>query len=159
MLLPFHQQKTSFHRGIFRNVAVRLLRFFHIVPYFPKKYLIQLCGVLLATEMMKVLEIPLHKHFSFTVPIFVEKRHSENFRNISGIYPWQRVFNAEVTSFKLYENEVSSWDFLWLLCKLMDWFLYHRDFRHEWVKLQRLLLKIQWKPKQRRGSTGALRPN
>ena len=77
MLLPFHQQKTSFHRGIFRNVPVRLLRLFHTVPYFPKKYLIQLCSVPLTTEMMKVLEIRLDKYFSFSVPVFIEKRDSE----------------------------------------------------------------------------------
>ena len=71
MLLPFHQQKTSFHREIFRNVPIKLLRLFHIAPSFPKKKSVLLYGMPLAVGMIKSLEIALHIYFPFHVTGFI----------------------------------------------------------------------------------------
>ena len=65
MLLPFHQQKTSFHREISRNVPIKLLRLFHIAPSSPKKKSDLLYGMPLAVEMIRSLEVVLHIYFDF----------------------------------------------------------------------------------------------
>ena len=161
MLLPYHQQKTSFHRGIFRNVSVALLRLFHIVPYFPKKTFNSLMWYASGNWNYEMVRSSHAQDFSFSVPVFIENSNSEKlhkyFRNSPAIEYFQCQYSSSKTLLKcdslLDFLLTSSWrrslsytnQSIYLLFKSMDWFLYDRDLRHEWVKLHLPYPKIQWR--------------